>query len=139
MTLPVALFAYLSAQSAITALVGFRIYPLARPQATALPAIVYRRVTTERFFYQGITADQYSAASVIGATVAIDCYGETFASADAVSEAVKAALIPYRGTMGTLKVTGVFEGSTQDILVVPADGSSPGDYLVSTDYRLKFS
>lgn len=39
-----ALYAWLSADAGVVALVGSRIYPLARPQEAELPAVVYRLI-----------------------------------------------------------------------------------------------
>ena len=39
-------YSTLSGASAVSSLVGSRIYPLVRPQGDALPAIVYQRIST---------------------------------------------------------------------------------------------
>ena len=45
MTLDEAIRAHLTADAAVAALVSSRVYPVSLAQGTALPAIMYRRVT----------------------------------------------------------------------------------------------
>lgn len=71
----------------VTALVGTRVYPDVRPQDDALPAIVYQR--TQTTFVPTI----HSSVSLTRAQIAIGCYAETRAGAEAVADAAHTALL----------------------------------------------
>lgn len=87
MTLDEAIRAHLTADAAVAALVSTRIYPVSLAQGTALPAIMYRRVTVWP------EHDRSSRRADIARTrYQVECYGATFDSARAVATAVKDAL-----------------------------------------------
>jgi hypothetical protein len=78
------LFAALSGDSAITAIVGSRIYPVVIPLGVDLPAIAYQRTNTE---YVNTIGNAALAARV---TFDIACGGKDFDSAESLCDLVEA-------------------------------------------------
>lgn len=81
------LYATLSGAAGVTALVSTRIYPDIIPQDADLPAIAYQRTGTE--FLNTIHG---GAPLGHAATLEITCVGETRPAANAIANAVVAAL-----------------------------------------------
>lgn len=104
-----ALFAYLSADTTLLALVGqgslVRVFPHVipqkRPAVEQMPCVVYS-VTGE---VRGRTL--CGVDGLVQATVQIDCHGKTLRSAREVSAAVRPLMVDYRGAMGDLVVRDV--------------------------------
>lgn len=89
-----AMISKLLADSGIAALVGNRVFPGSRPQASALPCIVMNRISG---------APVYADDGEIGieqARMQLDCWGQTFTSAKQVSRAVRGALSAFHGIHG---------------------------------------
>lgn len=87
MTVDGTLVAHLVADSALTALVGSRVWPIALAQTPTLPAVTYRRisVTSEH--------DRSSRrADLARVRYQFDCWASTFDGARAVAVALKDAL-----------------------------------------------
>jgi hypothetical protein len=86
------LFHLLSTESTIAALVGTRIYPVALPTGPTLPAIVY--------YSAGGTGDPtLDTSGLQKLRYTFDCWGETYAAADQVRDALVAFLNGYRGAL----------------------------------------
>lgn len=80
------IFTALSGAAGVTALVAQRIYPDVLPEKTTYPAVVFARVRTEPTY--GISGAYFGAD--VG--VQVGCWGTTRTQADAVGDAVEAAL-----------------------------------------------
>jgi hypothetical protein len=96
-----ALFAHLSDQDAVTAIVGggdsdgnARIYPVRMPDKTTKPAIVYRRISSPR------EATSQGQTIVVPARFQLDMYGPDFDQVRTLANAVREALIAFHGWMG---------------------------------------
>lgn len=86
-----ALRARLKNSGAVAALVGTRVDWGARPQGKVLPAITLNVIGAPRDYHMA-GADRTQQYRV-----QVDCYGETYASADAVRQVVIACLEPANG------------------------------------------
>lgn len=118
------LFDHLSDDSGVTALVGTRIFPLVIPQRSAQtvlrhPCLVYSRLDVRR------QQRFCETDGLVRSHFQLDCYAPTYAESASVAAATRAALIDFRGTMGTVRVRAVFLDSQND-LVEP----DPGLYRV---------
>jgi hypothetical protein len=97
-----ALIAKLLATAGVSDLVATRIRPVLAHQTDALPLIVVHQITHR---------PEYSTSATVGLAdtrVQIDCWGKTMASAQAVAEAVKAALSGQTFTQGGVTFQGCF-------------------------------
>ncbi len=94
MTVSAALYDLLSADTAVAALVGTRIYPKKAPQGVARPYVVYHK-TTRR---PSQTLTGYSIARGIWQ---IDAWAESFDTAETIGTAIEGALDGFRGDAGS--------------------------------------
>lgn len=72
--------------AAVTAITGSRVYPLSRPQGSALPAITVQRISGGPLYADDGEVD------LINGRVQIDCYASTYGAAKGLGEAVKSTL-----------------------------------------------
>ena len=89
-----ALIARLLADSGVAAVVGTRVFPGARPQASALPAIVLNRISG---------GPEYADDGEVGleqGRIQIDCWAATYSEAKLLARAVTACLSAFEGTVG---------------------------------------
>lgn len=101
-----ALFALLSADTAIAALVGQRIHPVAAPQDVERPFVVYK-VTGRTPF-----APLSGAATLARARVTITCWADDWKPARDTADAISACLDGYdgSGTVQAGRLVAVAEG-----------------------------
>ena len=88
-----ALIAKLLADGGISALVGNRVFPISRDQASALPAVTFGTVSNVPIY----TND--GEAGIAEARMQIDCWGASYPSAKLTAQAVKSALSAFFGTV----------------------------------------
>ena len=128
------LYTYLSAQSAITDLVGTHIYPHWIPQdQSTWPLITITKIGESHTHHLG------GAGTFATARYQIDCWGLTLASVDAVHEAVRQSLQGMSGTMGTDTVHFVVCDSVRELHEQPKDASDQRKYRISSDYLIKYT
>jgi outer membrane receptor protein involved in Fe transport len=123
-----AIYALLTGSAPVTAEVGTRIYPVFRPQGSALPAVVYTEISTT-------PSDTKSGPSDVDAVrVQIDVFSATYAQAVDIAQAVRAVLDKYMGTAGGVVVDGVrFEHENQTVDPTEEIYRRSADYL----FRIK--
>ncbi len=122
------LIALLLANSSLSALVSDRIYWSKMEPSSLLPRINMTVVSDVADY------NMDSASGLRVARVQIDCYGETYASARAVSRAVEAAIGGYKGTSGAVKFDGIFMVEQRDVI---EEDNTPSDLFgVSVDYQI---
>ena len=127
--LEVGLYAFLAADSGLSALVGTRIYPLLLPQEPTLPAVVYQRISTNPLGHSNDGPDH-----LVRVRMQFRCHAATLLAAKGVADAVRAALDGYSGTMGTVDVKGVFRVDEGD-----DDEPETATFSVRADYYIMFN
>ena len=90
-TIEEAIYAHLTGNSGVAALVSTRIYPLTIPQDIALPAIAYQRISGPRI------AAHDGPTGVARARIQITCQAPTYAAAKGLAMAVRQALDTFSG------------------------------------------
>jgi len=112
------LYTVLSTDSAVSALVAVRIFPMRRPaNILTLPAIVYQRVSTApEVTLQG-------DAGLDSVRVQCSCWASTYGGAKALSTAVRAAV-----NASTLSAITEMELDDEDTVT--------GEYRVILDFRI---
>jgi len=117
------LYSYLANYSGLTALVSDRIYAFRIPQEATLPCVIFQRIDTPR--------ELSHDSSGIGNELAhprfqFDAYAETYASAKAINEQIRAALNGKRGLIGsqveTATVAGTVVNSGNATVIVTCTG-----------------
>lgn len=101
-------YALLSADAGVTAIVSTRIYPSDLPQQIAVPAIVYRHVdTVDRPTIHGDGGPQ-----LVQSRISVIALANDYSTIKALHEAVKAALRYQYGTIAGVQVATI----TRDIV-----------------------
>lgn len=127
-----ALFHYLTNNTGVKALVKSRVYPAGDvPSSATLPYVVYQKLGDEH------QITQCAASNVAAARFQIDGYAASALTADAVYNALRAALDGYYGEMGatgaTVHVERIFLESDNADFIPPSDASERGPHRVSLD------
>lgn len=92
MTLADGIFALLSGESTISAVVADRIYPLLLPEGVALPAITFQAAG-------GRSMPTLATSGMQQPRIQIDVFGATYEDADAGRLALRKFLNGYQGTL----------------------------------------
>lgn len=127
-----ALIAKLLATTAIAALVGTRIYPGAKPQGSALPAIVCNLISALPSYSDdgedGIREDR----------IQIDCWAETYTAAKLTARAVVAALSAFQGTVSGITFQYITLDLEHDLT---ESGANAADYpfRTSLDFNVVYA
>jgi hypothetical protein len=112
MSILTGLTSYLLNNTAVTALVGTRIYPEKIPAGTTanptiMPCLTYQLIDEP-------IMSTFDNAQLFRARIQIDTWGGNYKSAHAVADAVHLSLQGFRGHMGTADVGGVFRQAKRD-------------------------
>ena len=86
-----ALYGYLMLDANVTALVGSRVFPIARPQEADLPAVVYRLIETNRDY----TQEGWNGRSM--PVYQFHVHASSYSSGRAVAASLVASLLRFRG------------------------------------------
>lgn len=96
-----ALVSKLQGDTAVAAVVAARIYPLLLTQGTALPAIVYQRLSS-----YGEHANDTNS-TLISSRIRFDCYGKTYTDAKNLAIKVKTCLDGFIGLILSVHIDGI--------------------------------
>lgn len=99
-------YALLTGAGPVTSVVGQRIYPVALPMGTPMPAIVYSLVSAVSL----PALDAQAATHLTQSRVQVDMVGHDFAALRALRTAVLAALRFQRGAIAGTTVHAVLHG-----------------------------
>lgn len=92
MTLADGIFALLSGESTISAIVADRVYPLLVPEGVTLPAMTFQ-------FPAGRSYPTFKTSGLQMLRMQVDVFGETYEDANAGREALRKFLNGYQGTL----------------------------------------
>lgn len=101
--------ARLLADGPVAAIVGTRIYPGARPQGSALPAIVINNISGSPVY------DDQGEAGLFSARMQVDSWGLTYSAAKLLARAVKNCLSGFVGTQGAIDFRNVLVEVERDL------------------------
>jgi hypothetical protein len=133
-TIGKALRAKLLSYSAVSTLIGTRMYPSALMQGCTLPAVVYTKLSTQR---------EHSMSDVTKlshTTYQIDCYSNDKDDADTVSKTIQdSGIVAYRGTTEGIVFCGVeIPSGEYDGDESPTDGNQEHRYITSFDLQVHY-
>jgi hypothetical protein len=122
-----AIIAKLLADSGVTAIVQARVFPVSRPQGTALPAVTVTRVSGGPEY-----ADD-GEAGLEEARIQIDCRADTYQAAKLLARAVTASLSAFQGTVGATTFQDIELDIERDLR---ESGTNAADYpfRISLDF-----
>lgn len=129
-----AVYTYLTSKSAITDLVGTRVYPHHLPQSnTVYPALTIQLIDSQHVHHlQG-------ASGVATARVQIDCWSDMLSEVVTLAEAVRNAMQGFSGTMDGVNVHFIQLAGTRNVHEAPQDGSDNWTYRKTCDYMIKYT
>jgi hypothetical protein len=118
----------LTASTAVTTLIGARIYPVLAPASAALPLVTWRR--------SGIQREQTLGApmGIPRVTVEYSIYGTTYENAREIADAMRVVLDGYGGTNGTTTVNQTSLETESDDFVTLAGADLPPVYQITQSY-----
>lgn len=125
------LIARLLANAGVAAIVGTRVYPGARPQGSALPALVLNKISGAPVY------DDEGEAGLLTARMQIDAWGITYTAAKLLARAVRDCLSGLVGTQGTIAFRNVLIDVERDTRETGAN-EFQYEYSASTDYIIWF-
>jgi len=133
-TIRKALRAKLLSYSAISTLIGTRLYPSALLQGCTLPAVVYTKISTQR------EHSMSDVTKLAHATYQFDCYSLTKDEADSVSKAIQdSGIVAFRGTESGIVICGVeIPSGEYDGDESPTDGNQAHRYITSFDLQVHY-
>jgi hypothetical protein len=97
-----AIVSLVTANAAVKALIGTRLYPNLIPEKAQLPAAAYQLTST------GTNYNHSGQSSIATPELGFTFDSRSYDEAKAIGAAVKAVLSGYRGTVGTVKIGSVF-------------------------------
>jgi hypothetical protein len=115
--------------SAVSTIVGQRMYPDILVQGCALPAIAYYVISTDReHTLQGVTKAAH-------ARISVDCYATTRSAASALSKAIRETGIDaFRGVVSGYTFCGVeYVSGDEYFQEPPTDGNQVARYVCTFD------
>ncbi len=131
MSIEAGCYSFLTGVTALTAIVGTRIYPNSLPQNPVFPALTYALVSAP---HDHTLTD---AAGIVRARIQFDAYGYKLSEAVAITEAIRLALQRYTGSFGAKVVLASKLANEQDLSIAPQDASQSWLYRKSSDYIIK--
>lgn len=121
---------YLDSKTAITNIVGTRIYLDTAPQGVTSPYLIYQEVDSQ-------TEHHMTGASALrGATYQFDCYASGSLQVKQLADSVRQSLDGYRGAMGSETVRMCHLTSSNGAPITAEDGEEQGLKLVTLDFDI---
>jgi hypothetical protein len=126
------LFQRLTSQTAVSSLVGNRVYPMYAKQGEALPLIIYQRTGVER---------PQSLAGNVGnpvITLQLTTYGTSYTNVKQIARAVRLAVDGWTGTTAGVTIQRTTLESEADGMEAPSDDQMLPYYTVvqTFDFRV---
>lgn len=112
-----ALFACITTDSTISALMGLRLFPNKIPQGQPMPTAEYKQEAGKREQMMS------GPAGMVNSQYTVICYGESYSAAKGLAEAVRKRLDGFRG---------VVEGVTIDVMMLIDEVDKP-EFKPGTD------
>lgn len=133
MTIEADLYTKLTGASAVSDLVGTRVYPLNLPQKPAYPAVTYQRISTVPVKVMGTTS---ARVALMQARFQIDAWASTPDGATALADAVFAAIEGWSKTAATAVRDTALDNRIEDFEEgLPA----PGLFRVIQDFLITYA
>lgn len=119
--------------TSVTGLIGTRCHYNKIPADSAYPHLWFR-VTSDN---EELTMD--AVGGMHEADIDLECAGITEASAQEVSDAVKARLHGFKGTMGNVSAKAIFLSNKDDDYVPFSNESNEGVHVIAHSVKLWYS
>jgi hypothetical protein len=110
LTIEAGLVYKLTTTAGLTALISTRVYLERIPQGATLPCLTYQRISTPRV----LAHDTSGSAGTASPRFQFDAWATTYASAKAITDALRAALSGFKGTITSGADTVVVQAALVD-------------------------
>ena len=127
------LYTQLVGTTALTDLVGTRVYPSVLPQGVTLPAVTFQRVGTTP------TNGSTGGGDVSWARFQLTGYAVTYLAARGVADAVRGALRGWQSSTGTPNIDMVTYQGEYDLPEPPESGQDNYIHGVAQDWYVQFA
>ena len=127
------IYTYMQSKSAITDIVGTRIFPNRMREGVSLPAIVLTTISNTHERHLG------GGAGEAVATLQIDCWADTEAEVGTLANVLRDEFDTFEGLIGSMRVGECLLVNERDGYQTAVDGSDRGSFRVSQDYRIWYS
>lgn len=135
MNIEQAIQAALINDAGVSALVSSRVYPEAGPQSGSLPSVTYGQAQRRQ-----LRALSGALVDLNEYTMRLEAHARTYASAKAVYEALRSALLPLTGDLGGgVTIRGVFEEGGDDDHSPPIHSDERGVFHAGLDVSIGYS
>ena len=127
------LYQRLTSQTAVSSLIGSRVYPLIAPQGTPLPLVVYQRTSVER---------PQSLSGNVGnplVTLQLTTYGTSYTSVKSIARAVRIAIDGWTGTTAGVTIQRSTLQTEADGVDMPADDQMLPYYSVQQSFEFRIN
>jgi hypothetical protein len=127
------LYARLTSQTAVSSLVGSRVYPLLAPAGTPMPLVIYQRTAVER--PQSLTGNVGNPV----VTLQLTTYGTSYTSVKNIARQVRLALDGWTGTTASVTIQRTTLVSEADGVDMPADDQMLPYYNVEQSFEFRIN
>lgn len=127
------LFHRLTSQSAVSSLIGARVFPMVAPQGTPLPLVVYQRTGVDR---------PQSLAGNVGnpvVTLQLTTYGTSYTNVKQIARAVRLAVDGWTGTTASVTIQRTTLLTEADGVDLPADDQMLPYYSVQQSFEFRIN
>lgn len=127
------LYQRLTSQTAVSSLIGSRVFPLLAPTGTPLPLVVYQRTSVER--PQSLTGNVGNPV----VTLQLTTYGTSYTSVKTIARAVRLAVDNWTGTTAGVTIQRTTLVTEADGVDMPADDQMLPYYSVQQSYEFRIN
>jgi len=127
------LFQRLTSQTAVSSLIGQRVFPLIAPTGTPLPLVVFQRTAVER--PQSLTGNVGNPV----VTMQLTTYGTSYTSVKSIARAVRLAVDGWTGTTAGVTIQRTTLQTEADGVDMPADDQMLPYYNVQQTYEFRIN
>lgn len=133
MDIEFALGAYLAGRSAITAIVGSKIYADKAPQGIAAPYIRYEQVGGEKYYHS------LGASTLAEADIRITVKAKSYVKAKELFEVLRNYLDGFAGSWSTVSIDSAFLGTPRNISEPDRAGGDASDCAVVANLVVRYT
>ena len=127
------LFQRLTSQTAVSSLVGQRVFPLIAPTGTPLPLVVFQRTNVDR--PRSLTGNVGNPV----VTLQLTTYGTSYTSVKQIARAVRLAVDNWTGTTANVTIQRTTITGESDGVEMPQDDQMLPYYSVQQSYEFRIN
>jgi hypothetical protein len=127
------LYHRLTSRTAVSSLIGSRVYPMMAPQGAPLPLVVYQRTGVDR---------PQSLAGNVGnpvVTLQLTSYGTSYTAVKSIARAVRLAVDGWTGTTASVTIQRSTLVTESDGMEIPADDQQLPYYSVQQSFEFRIN